>query len=274
LDVLVLTTARTIGAGARIPRAAKLSRQHPPRYARHQHEEDGRERDATCSESATRPLEDAGEDSQEPAGVALIEAPNDDAGRRKLVIATIAGRLEDNAVNWPPKWPLTLAPEPGDPAALCELVKQLDLDREGYSHPITDAYELTASRPYEQLHVAISHGLETHRSADANTLHRLKMIAEDKSMEHTTKAASATITTEAGEFTAIAATYTVDRQSDTIAPGAFAKTIARRQAARTSITLEPPKRRAQHLRQHRPHTMREITDGLEQAGPQRQRHCP
>jgi hypothetical protein len=96
---------------------------------------------------------------------------------------------------------------------------------------VQDAFALTISEPFTRLHAAISHWRETRGHADANILHRLKMIAEDKSMEHTTKAATATVTTDEGMFTAIAAAYTVDRQNDQIVRGAFANTIERWRAS-------------------------------------------
>jgi hypothetical protein len=45
------------------------------------------------------------------------------------------------------------------------------------------------------------------------------------SLEHKRVDANARATTELGEFSAIAAAYSVDHQGDEIVPGAFAKTI-------------------------------------------------
>lgn len=52
-----------------------------------------------------------------------------------------------------------------------------------------------------------------------------------------TLAAKATTTTDRGEFTAIAAAYSVDRAGDRIVPGAFAKTIERWQRSGKRIPL-------------------------------------
>ena len=52
-----------------------------------------------------------------------------------------------------------------------------------------------------------------------------------------TLAAKAATTTDRGEFTAIAATWTVDRESDQIRRGAFAKTIAAWQQSGKQIPL-------------------------------------
>lgn len=55
-------------------------------------------------------------------------------------------------------------------------------------------------------------------------------------MEHVTVKA-ATTATDRGEFTALAATYSIDRQREQIVPGAFEKTIARWQASGKRIPL-------------------------------------
>jgi HK97 family phage prohead protease len=56
-------------------------------------------------------------------------------------------------------------------------------------------------------------------------------------MEHTVKAATVTATTELGEFTAIAAAYTLDRDGDRIVHGAFAKTIEKWRGSGKRIPL-------------------------------------
>lgn len=56
-------------------------------------------------------------------------------------------------------------------------------------------------------------------------------------MLHKTLAAKATATTERGEFSAIAAAYTVDRVKDRIIPGAFEKTIAQWRSSGKRIPL-------------------------------------
>lgn len=56
-------------------------------------------------------------------------------------------------------------------------------------------------------------------------------------MNRKTLEAKATTTTDAGEFVALAATYSVDRAGDRIVPGAFAKSIERWQASGKSVPL-------------------------------------
>lgn len=56
-------------------------------------------------------------------------------------------------------------------------------------------------------------------------------------MNHKTLETKARTTTEAGEFTALAATYSIDRVNDQIQPGAFAKSIGQWQSSGKQIPL-------------------------------------
>lgn len=56
-------------------------------------------------------------------------------------------------------------------------------------------------------------------------------------MNRKTLQAKATTTTDAGEFVALAATYSLDRAGDRIVPGAFAKSIERWQASGKQVPL-------------------------------------
>lgn len=56
-------------------------------------------------------------------------------------------------------------------------------------------------------------------------------------MQHRTLEAKATTTTDKGEFTALAAAYSVDRAGDRIVPGAFGASIERWQASGKKVPL-------------------------------------
>jgi len=56
-------------------------------------------------------------------------------------------------------------------------------------------------------------------------------------MQHTTLEVKAVATTDLGEFTAIAAAYSVDRAGDRIIPGAFSNTIARWVQSKKQVPL-------------------------------------
>jgi HK97 family phage prohead protease len=71
---------------------------------------------------------------------------------------------------------------------------------------------------------------------DGPTLQKVKAIAWEAGMEHMVKAATVTAT-DLGEFTAIAAAWTVDRQREQIRRGAFADTIARWKASGKRIPV-------------------------------------
>ena len=155
----------------------------------------------------------------------MVERRDDYDGARKFAISILAPHLYEP--HWPPSWPLTMVPDHGDEAKLVELVKALDLDRDEYHRLTQDAYKLACSREYELLATAIGHALEQHRSLDEDALRRIKQVAiEEAVVQHTVKGATVQAT-DRGEFSAIAAAWTVDRDGDQIIRGAFRDTIER-----------------------------------------------
>ena len=104
-----------------------------------------------------------------------------------------------------------------------ELVKHLDLDRDGYGQLVQDAYALTITQDFERLHAAISDLLEQHSTLDQHTLIRLKHIAtEGPEMEHLLlKATVASVDTDLGEFQAVMSTEAVDREKDIVSAAAM-----------------------------------------------------
>jgi HK97 family phage prohead protease len=209
-------------------------------------------------------------DLTDPTGVAgevLIARTDDPDYAQRLAITTLAGPLENKSVDWPPAWPLTLVPANGDEAALVSLVGQLGLDRKGYSELVQDAYELFQRPEFERLAVAIRHALDQHGTLDQHTLKRIKAIAIGAHVEHATKAATA-VATDQGEFTAIAAAYTVDRQRDQIIRGAFTRTIERWRTSGKRIPLHWNHRgeAANIIGFIDPATMTETAEGLQVTG--------
>jgi HK97 family phage prohead protease len=165
-------------------------------------------------------------DPDEPAGQVNIPAGEWDRDPRSTAIAILAGPICDGRVDWPPKWPLTLAPVTPDDAQVGELVKRLDLDRAGYGELIQDAYRLTISRPFERLHNAVSHLLEQHGHIDETTLLKVKAIAEETSMQHKLLDVVDTEVDE-GLMIALARTWEVDKVRDRVVPGAYAEAVAK-----------------------------------------------
>jgi len=206
-------------------------------------------------------------DADGSAGRTLIERRGDSEGLRKFAISVLAGPLEERRANWPPSWPLSRAPEDGDEGDLTEVVKALELDRAGYSQLVQDAFTLTTSSEYSRLHAGVSHLLERDGRADEPTLCRVKQIAGRVTMEHAIKSATVQAT-DRGEFTAIAAAYTVDRVKDQIIRGAFNATIERWRASGKRVPLHWDHRgeAANVIGSVDPATMRETAEGLQVSG--------
>lgn len=87
-------------------------------------------------------------------------------------------------------------------------------------------------------------------------------------MERITKAATVTATTDVGEFTAIAAAYSIDRSGDRIIPGAFAKTIAQWQGSGKRVPLHWNHKGDAHniIGSLDPSSMAEVDAGLQVSG--------
>jgi uncharacterized protein len=87
-------------------------------------------------------------------------------------------------------------------------------------------------------------------------------------MERMTKAATVTATTELGEFTAIAAAYSVDRVGDQIVKGAFEGTIGRWQQSGKRVPLHWDHKGDAHniIGWIDPATMQEVDTGLQVSG--------
>ena len=83
-------------------------------------------------------------------------------------------------------------------------------------------------------------------------------------MNHKTLETKARTTTEAGEFTALAATYSVDRVNDQIQPGAFAKSIGQWQSSGKQIPLHWDHQGSADsiIGSVDPMSMREVKEGL------------
>jgi len=203
----------------------------------------------------------------ESAGRAQIERPDNPDGLRKFAVSVITGRMEDGGGFWPPSWPLARAPGTSDERDLTEAVKALGLDRADYSELVQDAFQLATSPQYERLRTAISYALERHGRLDEHAIQRVKAIVEGGEVQHAIKAATVTAT-EQGEFTAIAAAYTVDRVKDQIIRGAFNATIERWRASGKRVPLHWDHRgeAANVIGSVDPHSMRETAEGLQVSG--------
>lgn len=151
-------------------------------------------------------------------------ADGDPETRMKIILGGLVASAE--SISDLPAWPLDPDHGTTDERRLALLAKVLDLDAGRYGEIVDEVLALSESPEYKRLHIAIAHALEQHGQLDAIALRRIKALGEEKDMQHTTKSATVTAA-EQGEFTAIAAAYSVDRVKDQIIPGAFANTIDR-----------------------------------------------
>jgi HK97 family phage prohead protease len=156
-------------------------------------------------------------DPDQPAGQVDIPVTEWERDPRSAAIVVLAGPICDGRVDWSPKWPLTLGPMTPDDAQVGELVKRLDLDREGYNQLVQDAYALTISRPFDRLHTAISHLLEQDGALGDHALRWIKSISEGAEVEHLLlKATVAPVDTDLGEFQGVISTEAIDREKDVV----------------------------------------------------------
>jgi hypothetical protein len=152
----------------------------------------------------------------------VMHAP---AGRYDEALISLAGRMGDDG--WPPAWPPSLD-RSGDERNLAEYVKAVGLDEDGWAGLCADARRLVMSPDFKAkqsvIEALLDHGCVLDRDKleqiDEAVAVRPPPLLERKRVE-----ASARPTTDLGEFSAIAAAYTVDRQGDEIIPGAFGNTI-------------------------------------------------
>jgi HK97 family phage prohead protease len=119
-------------------------------------------------------------------------------------------------------------------------IRHLSVDEAEYEELIAIARDLLADPDFQRLHPAITRAL--HRvprleNQDIEALARIYPIPGRRdNMLHKTASAEAVVTDQ-GEFTALAATWDLDRQGDRIQPGAFSNTIRRWRSSSKAIPL-------------------------------------
>jgi Escherichia/Staphylococcus phage prohead protease len=162
----------------------------------------------------------------------VIHAPGD--GRDDALV-TLAGRMGDDG--WPPAWP-PRSDRSTDERHLAEYVQAASLDETGWASLCADAERLVATPSFVAKKSVVEALLDHGCVLDREKLRQIDEAVEDKPrLERKTVEASARPTTDLGEFSAIAAAYTQDRQNDRIVPGAFEKTVARWRASGKRVPL-------------------------------------
>jgi Escherichia/Staphylococcus phage prohead protease len=165
-----------------------------------------------------------------------------------------------------PGWPLTAGEDNTDETHLHELAEKLRLDRSGYQRLEAEVWDLVGSAEFRQLHKRFVTELER-KSENLEAVDVKLIVAEERgqqAMQHMQLKADTTVAEELGTFTAIAATYSLDRQGERIRPGAFAATIERWRESGKEIPIHWDHQRAASavIGSIDPQTMRETDDGL------------
>lgn len=171
------------------------------------------------------PIDDA-------AGRVTLTRPDDD---RDMALLVLAGVATEKREGWPPPWPRPDSPYK-DERQLFVLAKGMKLDQRGWDELCREAERLTHQPDYLDLAIRLEVALEKGETLDADRLRQILGaerlakygIRREDDMEHLElKATTRTTDQELGQFAAIAAAYSIDRQREQIVEGAFTETIAR-----------------------------------------------
>jgi HK97 family phage prohead protease len=181
---------------------------------------------------------------------------------RESGIMTLAGRWGD--AGWPPERP-SKSGSTFDERHLADDVETLGDGQRGYELLVADTSHLVSTPEFKQLtemlELLLARGCVL-RKAQLEGIHRV--VIGDTRLDHKTVKAFSRVSTDRGEFSAIAAAYSIDRDGDQIVRGAFRNTIERWRASGKRIPLHwnhsPVPRDI--IGSVEPASMREIDDGL------------
>ena len=176
-------------------------------------------------------------------------------------VMTILGRWGDPG--WPPESPSKAGPT-RDERDLADDVESLGLGRRGYELMVADAKNLANDPEFKSLVDMLEEFLARGCVLRKDSLDVIHKACGKRELEQKTLKTLARTTTELGEFSAIAAAYSIDRDGDQIVRGAFRNTIERWQASGKRIPLHwnhspVPKDIVGSID---PASMRETDDGL------------
>lgn len=139
--------------------------------------------------------------------------------------------------NWPPQMASKTAPT-RDERQVAEHVEALGLGRHGYELLVADAKHLVERPEFESISSTLELFLRQGcvlRESQLKQIHR--HAGAEIQLGHKTIKAAARLTSELGEFAALAATWSVDRDRDQIVRGAFRRTIQRWQLSQKRIPV-------------------------------------
>jgi uncharacterized protein len=201
-------------------------------------------------------------DNPSPEMAGSVElAPYSDLRPRDSGIMTLAGRWGDPG--WPPKDPSKQGPT-GDERSLADDVETLGRGHAGYLDMLADTGRLVERPEFKSLAGVFEELLAAGIVLNEDRIRQVHEACGKPELERKTLKATARTTTDLGEFTAIAAAWSEDRDGDQIIRGAFAKTIKAWQERDRPIPLHWSHRGdAEYvIGSVDPHSVREIADGL------------
>ncbi len=171
--------------------------------------------------------------SPDAAGHVML-APYSELRPRESAVMTLAGRWGDPG--WPPESP-SKSGRTIDEQQLADDVETLGLGRHGYELLVADTKHLVATPEFKSLVDTLELLLARGCVLREDQLDQIHQVCGETQLQHKAVKATARVATDLGEFSAIAAAYSVDRQREQIVRGAFGKTIERGQASGKRIPL-------------------------------------
>jgi HK97 family phage prohead protease len=181
---------------------------------------------------------------------------------RDKALLNLAGYMGEDG--WPPDQIPSPEGATGDERQLAWYLDQLGYDLADYRALVADAKQIVATPQFKSLVGVIETLLERGLVLDKDRLQLIHKSLGGEQLEHKTLKAATRTETDLGQFTAIAAAYTLDRDKERIVPGAFEKSLAAWRKRNRPIPLH-----WSHLGDPQyiigevdPHTAREIREGL------------
>ena len=162
-------------------------------------------------------------------GKRLVQRP------REHAVMILVGRWGDP--DWPPEMP-SKAAATKDERQVAEHVESLGLGRPGYELLVADAEHLVGAAAFQQLAGHLEILLAGGCVLDQKKVRHIhEFVSGGTQLAHKTVDATSRTTTDLGEFSALAATWSVDREGDQIVRGAFRDTITRWRGSGKKVPL-------------------------------------
>jgi hypothetical protein len=161
-------------------------------------------------------------DTPTPDAAGHVLVPSSTPTRAKALL-NVVGQM--GGPGWPPEWPSPTGAT-GDERQLARYVDELGYDRAGWEALVADAKQMVATPQFKRLVGVIEALLATGCVLDEAKLRLIHKSIGGQQFDHKTVKATTRAGTDLGEFTAIAAAYTLDRDRERIVRGAFEKSLA------------------------------------------------